>query len=56
MPGQFSPLSRGGAIDDFQDENLGDLITFYKHDDEEPVPPWDRPEWDSENELSDLDP
>ena len=35
-----------------QDGNLEDEIAFYKHDDDE-----DRaaPEWDSENELSDLD-
>ena len=51
MPCQFSPQSRGGAPDDVQDENLQDEITFYKHDDEEPVPPWARPE----NELSDFD-
>ena len=49
-------MSRGGARVNFQDENLEDEITFYKHDDEDSAPSCDRPEWDSENEFSDLDP
>ena len=51
-----SPVSRGEALVGFQDENLEDEITFYTHNDEDPAPPCDRPEWDSENELSDLHP
>ena len=43
------------------DVNEGE-ITLYRHNDDlaiiddEPVPPWARPELESENELSDLDP
>ena len=46
------PVPRGGALVDFQVDNSE--ITFYKHDDDDD----DRspPEWDSEEELSDLDP
>ena len=53
MPGQNSPVARGGAPVDFQVGKSEDEMTLYQHDDDE-----DRaaPNWDSEEELSDLDP
>ena len=44
------PQSRGGARANLQDE-----IAFYQHIDDEAVPTLDRPVWDLENELSDLE-
>ena len=51
-PGTLTRACNGGALVDFQAGNSE--IIFYKHDDydEERSPP----EWDSEEELSDLDP
>ena len=53
LPGRNLPVSRGGAPVEFQVDNSEDEITFYKFDDDEDRP---APEWDSEEELSDLDP